>query len=943
MNKFAAKPTQGKIRSAFTLNPVAAGCAVFVSAMASSAFAQTAPATGPVADAPVMQVTVTGIRRGIEAAIDVKKNASSIVETISAEDIGKLPDTTIAESLARLPGLTAQRTKSGTASGISIRGLGPDFNGYLLNGREQTSTGDSRAVDLSAYPAELIAGATVYKTSDASLMSAGLAGTIDQQLIDPLAFGKRVITGSYEKIKNGVGLEVEGRGDRASLTYVDQFADRRIGVALGFVRVDGNSSQVEKGNWGDATVAATGPNGQSLGNVKVPGFGNGISQQTNDTTDKRTGVAAILAFKPNKDFNTQLDLFYSKMDIATKKNAVKAGLGGPITNATVAGGVATAGTFALGASPNGLINYIENVFDEDEIKSLGWRTNLKLSDTWRASFDVNHNSAERVERDIEYYAGIAGADTLSFVTSGDSTKFTLGNPSAYTNPATMQVRDQSGWSGIAGVPQAGYNKGPNITDKVDAVRLDLKHDLADGSMFTNVQFGANYSKRSKERTTDEGLIISTANAGNARINFPAGSSVYSNVGGTGLDMLTFAPQVSLIPGATILRKYNNDILSKSWVVEEKVATMYGKVNVETTVGGIPVTGNVGLQVVHTNQASDGYRAGASDSPTLQNPSVGGNFSRAGISYTDVLPSLNLTSDFGNGKYLRMGLSQQIARPTLTDMRNSFTASVDTNAANIATFGRFTGSAGNPALKPFKAKAFDLSAEKYFGKRGYVSAAVFYKKLDTYITTATDTAYNYTDLARELGLAIPPRGPLGTYTTTVNGSGGDVKGYELTGSAPFDLITPWLSGFGANGSYSQTSSSVRLPDLTGLKPTDPLPAGGGTEMPLPGLSKKNAKLTLYFEKNGFSFFVAKNYRSTYVGSVANDAIGGYPTLRYIEGSSWVSAQMGYEFQTGALKGLGFRIQGNNLNSPIYRQLRADGSELSTTDTGKTIMLKVSYKM
>ena len=119
MNKFAAKPTQGKIRSAFTLNPVAAGCAVFVSAMASSAFAQTAPASGPAADATVQSVTVTGIRRGIEAAIDVKKNASSIVETISAEDIGKLPDTTIAESLARLPGLTAQRTKSGTASGIS--------------------------------------------------------------------------------------------------------------------------------------------------------------------------------------------------------------------------------------------------------------------------------------------------------------------------------------------------------------------------------------------------------------------------------------------------------------------------------------------------------------------------------------------------------------------------------------------------------------------------------------------------------------------------------------------------------------------------------------------------------------------------------------------------------------------------------------------------------
>jgi iron complex outermembrane receptor protein len=942
MNKIAATPAQGKMRSAFKLNPVAAGCAVFVSAMASSAFAQEAAPAPDVPAATIQTVTVSGIRRGIEAAIETKKNATSIVETISAEDIGKLPDTTIAESLARLPGLTAQRTKSGTASNISIRGLGPDFNGYLLNGREQTSTGDSRSVDLSAYPAELIGSATVYKTSDASLMAAGLAGTIDQRLIDPLAFPGRKISVSYEKIRNGVGLEVQGRGNRTSLSYVDQFADRKIGIALGFVRVDGNSSSVEKGNWGDATVAATGPSGNSLGNVKVPGFGGGISQQTNDTTDKRTGVAAILAFRPNTSFNTQLDLFYSKMDIATKKNAVKVGLGGPITNATVAGGVATAGTFALGASPGGMINYIENVFDLDELKSLGWKSNLKLSDTWRVSADVSHNTATRVERDIEFYAGIAGADTLSFVTNGDDTKFTLGNPTAYTNPATMQIRDQTGWSGINGVPQAGYSKGPTIKDKVDAVRFDLKHDLPDGMMFSNVEFGANYTKRSKDRITDEGLIVSTTNGGHDRIAFPTDTSVYSNVGGTGLDMLTFSPQADLVPGATILRKYNNDILSKTWSVQEKISTAYGKLNIDTQAYGVDFTGNFGLQVVHTNQSSDGFRAGVGSDVVLTNPSVGGALTRDGITYTDVLPSMNLVSNFGEGRYLKLGVSQQIARPTLTDMRNSFAASIDTNPANVNTFGHFTGSAGNVALKPFKAKAFDLSAEKYFGKRGYVSGAVFYKKLDSYITTATDTKYDYTQVATALGLQIPAAGPIGTYTTSVNGNGGSLRGYEVTASAPFDMVVPMLTGFGASGSYSATASSVNLPDLTGLNPTQPVPAGG-TSMPLPGLSKKNAKATVYYERNGFSFFVAKNYRSTYVAGVANDAIGGYPTLRYVEGSSWISAQIGYEFQTGMFKGLGIRVEGNNLNSPVYRQLRADGSEQSSTKTGRTIMFKASYKM
>jgi iron complex outermembrane receptor protein len=121
----------------------------------------------------------------------------------------------------------------------------------------------------------------------------------------------------------------------------------------------------------------------------------------------------------------------------------------------------------------------------------------------------------------------------------------------------------------------------------------------------------------------------------------------------------------------------------------------------------------------------------------------------------------------------------------------------------------------------------------------------------------------------------------------------------------------------------------------------VPSGGQT-ISLPGLSTRNAKLTLYYEKAGFSAFVANNYRSTYIGSVAGDAIGGYPTLRYIQGSTWVSAQVGYEVQEGPFKGLGMRLEGNNLNAPVYRQLKADGSVDSETKTGKTIMFKLSYK-
>ncbi|RZA31237.1 MAG: TonB-dependent receptor, partial [Lysobacteraceae bacterium] len=186
MNIFATKRADSA-RIAFQLSPVAAGCAVFLSVFAGSAYAQattqdntttTTSATSSVATAPasaeqaaaaaeptppgataqpnVATVQVTGIRRGIEAAISIKKNSSSIVEAISAEDIGKLPDQSVAESISRLPGVSAQRSRgSGRAADISVRGLSPSFNGTLLNGREMASTGNARSPEFDLFPAEL--------------------------------------------------------------------------------------------------------------------------------------------------------------------------------------------------------------------------------------------------------------------------------------------------------------------------------------------------------------------------------------------------------------------------------------------------------------------------------------------------------------------------------------------------------------------------------------------------------------------------------------------------------------------------------------------------------------------------------------------------------------------------------------------------------------------
>src|SRR3984957_6694765 len=201
------------------------------------------------ADQPLEEVTVTGIRASIQSAIEVKRESGDIVEAISSEDIGKLPDPSIAESLTRLPGVTAQRS-DGRTSDISIRGFGPDFNGTLMNGREQVSTGDNRAIQFDQYPAELIHAVEVYKTPDAALIGQGLAGTIDLQTPRPLEYGKRALVFDVRATKNGngdLGADATDKQYRASLSYVDQYMDNTLGLTVGFARLDTPTDTKEVG------------------------------------------------------------------------------------------------------------------------------------------------------------------------------------------------------------------------------------------------------------------------------------------------------------------------------------------------------------------------------------------------------------------------------------------------------------------------------------------------------------------------------------------------------------------------------------------------------------------------------------------------------------------------------------------------------------------------
>jgi len=272
-------------------------------AQAQSASANTAPTDN------LEEITVTGIRASIESAIKVKEQSNEIVEAISAEDIGKLPDTSIAESLSRLPGLTTQRS-DGRDSDISIRGFGPDFNGTLMNGREQVSTGDNRGIQFDQYPAELIHQVVVYKTPEASLVGQGLAGTIDMQTTRPLEYGKRAVVLDARWIKNSntdLGANADSSQYRASISYIDQFFDDTLGLTLGFARLDTPVDSKETGLY-DPWHTNSGEHATVPNDVYVT---DGIKALASTGLDKRDGALATVEWKPTGSFVSTFDTYFT--------------------------------------------------------------------------------------------------------------------------------------------------------------------------------------------------------------------------------------------------------------------------------------------------------------------------------------------------------------------------------------------------------------------------------------------------------------------------------------------------------------------------------------------------------------------------------------------------------------------------------------------------------
>ncbi len=876
---------------------------------ATAAQAQEAAAAGEDED-----LVVTGYAAALDNAVEVKRDAEQIVESVSAEDIGRLPDASIGEAIARLPGLTSQRN-NGRASGIAIRGFGPDFSQTLLNGREQTTTSDNRSVEFDQYPSEIVSRVDVFKSPTADLVGQGLVGTVDIRTIRPLESGRRILAIGGRVSLADLGALNAGSDDvgyRGNATFVDQFADDTLGIALSASYVREPYQNQEFNAWGYA----------GGGTTADPFVIGGSKAFVTSTSLERLAFNGTIQWEPAPEVRVTLDGFYSHFSDEQFKRGIELPLGfgafgtvfsptgRTLSDANTGGAIA-----AIGGTFNNVRGVVRNdIFErEADLYSFGFNTAYTGDDGWRATLDIGYSRTDRTELSLESYAGTGfngddtgngAAATIGFTSGLTGTVF---SPSLdYSNPASIFLTDPLGWGGGT-VPQAGYSNNRIVADELWQFRTEVEREF-DGSFLRSVQFGLNYTTREKTLTPDEAFVRLPGGALTATIPsqflLPSTNLAYLGLGpivsydardlianGT----LVLEPRVATGPGAAF------DVLSKGYTVSEDLMTAYLQFNIETELGFGTLTGNFGVQAINTEQNSSGF-VNAPAGP--QRVSLGDNF-------WDVLPSLNLSLRLNSDTVIRFAAAREIMRPRLDDMRVSIGYGIDASVPG----GIIRGGGGNPFLRPYRANAVDLNIEQYFGRGGVVALQLFYKDIESFIFNGRFD-FNYAGFPAPTGAAGFPALPtLGTLDAPINTGGGSLYGAELGVNLPLNTLTPALEGFGVTGGVSYTKTDVE--------------DAGGNSTTIPGYSRWVANGTAYFERWGFNARGSVRYRSAFLGDFTG--FGGSPTRRQARTETIVDAQIGYDFQEGsALHGLSLYIQGQNLTNERFATVVTTDAPLSVTD-------------
>ena len=915
-------------------------------------------------------IEVRGFSRSLIQSLNQKRFSDTVSEQISADDLGALPDISMADALTRLPGISAVRT-GGQAAQINIRGLSGGFVFSTLNGREQVSTSGSRSIEFDQYPSELISSAAVYKSPKASLIEGGVAGTVELETASPLNNDQTHkfvanVRGMYNDRASEVSDATEF-GDRISFSYQGKYLDDTLGVALGYARLFQPSVATQfiglaYNDTKDVDGAANDTNGP-LANPENEYISEGFELQHLGGEETRNGYLAAIEWAPVDNFKLKGDAFLSRFDKESFARGLRVKLGGPTAayaNAQLDGNA------VIGAAVNRTsqsYTRVEIVNDDnqdfDEVDSFGVNADWQVTDRLNVNADVSLSRAKSNFRNGLLWSLVAedaNAETPVF-DNNVAINYQLNG----LNLPDVGFNQAAAFSDIDRVMVSKYGIYPDQTeDEVTAFRLDFKYEL-ESDIFSSVEFGARYSDReySRKRSVfeygNDGAFSATqpplrlTDDMASVVDWQGEFSYFPSYLAIDLDKALNAwfPDGTPEPVQTwgnadgvddaqgYTTNYSWSVLQSGSVFEDVLAA-YVMVNINTQIAGLDLSGNVGVRRVETDQSATVLENVAGDARlgaqnivdengivnNLYAPNV------LGTKYTDYLPSLNLNLQLNDNSLVRFAAAKVMSRAPINRLAGDA-------SANVSDDGVINGSSNNnPFLKPFYADQYDLSYEYYFEEgNGTIAAALFYKNIDSFVEILSienfdfkGNGFNVPDFIEDPVSSEQVATTNGIYTTAVNnGEGGYIRGLELAYTQVFTFLPSPFNGLGANASYSYTESEIE--SITSL--------GGDTlAQSLPGLSNNVLNATVFYSMDDFETRLNVRYRDEFVSEqvAINEQVVNF------DAETVVDFQTSYRFSDS----LTMLLQVNNLtDEPTQSYFGSEQRTGTTQYFGRQFYLGFTY--